>query len=95
MFTQENTEGFTGSDLVLMNEALAVLIAYGLDEKTAGDRVNNNWQPTGNTVESLTDDAQERADREDYERRLYEAESAHYRRLEGEEREREQLLGNP
>lgn len=54
MFTTENTSGFTASDLELMNEALEILIANGMDEKNASDIVNNNWQENGNTVETLT-----------------------------------------
>ena len=54
MFTMDNTEGFTQRDLDLMNEALMVLVAEGMDESNASDIINNNWQPAGNTVESLT-----------------------------------------
>ena len=54
MFTTDNTEGFTQADLDLMNEALEKLLAEGIDESNASDIVNNNWQATDNTVESLT-----------------------------------------
>ena len=54
MFTTENTNGFTSTDLELMNQAVAVLTAQGIDESNAADIVNNNWQPSGNTIESLT-----------------------------------------
>lgn len=54
MFTMDNTEGFSQADLDLMNEAVEVLTADGMDEKNAADIVNNNWQAFGNTVESLT-----------------------------------------
>lgn len=54
MFTTDNTEGFTSADLALMNQAAAALVAQGIDADNAADIVNNNWQPTGNTVESLT-----------------------------------------
>ena len=53
MFTMENTSGFTKADLELMNLALQALVARGMSEKSAADRVNNNWQDS-NTVESLT-----------------------------------------
>lgn len=53
MFRMDNTEGFTQGDLDLMNEALAIMIDDGVDESNASDIVNNNWQPGGNTVESL------------------------------------------
>ena len=53
MFTLDNTQGFTKSDLDLMNEALEILIADGIDESNASDIVNNNWMEEGNTVESL------------------------------------------
>ena len=54
MFTAENTNGFSDSDLKLMNEALDVLVADDMDEKNASAIINNNWQEFGNTVESLT-----------------------------------------
>jgi len=54
MFTMENTQGFTQADLNLLNEALAQLVADGIDEKNASDIINNNWRADGNTVESLT-----------------------------------------
>ena len=54
MFTMDNTADFTQDELDLMNEALEILIAEGIDESNASDIVNNNWKPEGNTVESLT-----------------------------------------
>jgi hypothetical protein len=54
MFTAENTNGFTDSDLELLNAALTVLVADGIEEKNASDIINNNWQESGNTIESLT-----------------------------------------
>lgn len=54
MFTAENTTGFSDSNLELMNEALDVLVADGMDESNASDIINNNWQEFGNTVKSLT-----------------------------------------
>lgn len=60
-FTEENYSGATQAELDLMNAALAVLMD-GVDEcdslyastlQNAADRVSNNWQPTGNTVETL------------------------------------------
>lgn len=54
MFTTENTTGFSASELELLNAALATLIADGIDESNAHDIVNNNWLPSGNTIESLT-----------------------------------------
>lgn len=53
MFTIDNTEGFSESDLPLLNEALAALVADGVDEKNASDIVTNNWTDGENTVESL------------------------------------------
>lgn len=53
MFTMDNTEGFTQDDLDLMNEALEILVADGMDEKNASDLINNNWSDGENTVESL------------------------------------------
>jgi hypothetical protein len=54
MFTMDNTTGFTSANLDLMNGALEILMAEGIDESNASDIVNNNWQESGNTVESLT-----------------------------------------
>ena len=54
MFTADNTTGFSAADLELLNKALKVLVADGMDESNASDIINNNWQATGNTVESLT-----------------------------------------
>lgn len=54
MFTLDNTSGFAQEDLDLLNEAVAVLVADGMDEANAASIVNNNWTPTCNTVETLT-----------------------------------------
>ncbi|MGE0521263.1 MAG: hypothetical protein AB7F22_25575 [Reyranella sp.] len=54
MFTHENTAGFSTADLRLLNRALATLIERGIDESNAADIVTNNWQPAGNSVDSLT-----------------------------------------
>jgi len=54
MFTIDNTEGFSASQLVLLNAALDKLIAAGWEEKSASDHIINNWLVSGNTVESLT-----------------------------------------
>lgn len=54
MFTMDNTQDFTQSDLDLMNKALEILMADGMDESNASDIINNNWQESGNTVDSLT-----------------------------------------
>lgn len=54
MFTLDSTNGFSQSDINLMNQALEVLVERGIDESNAADIVNNNWQPSGNTVDSLT-----------------------------------------
>lgn len=53
MFTAQNTEGFTAQDLNMMNAAHAALTADGIDAQSAADIVNNNWQASGNSVESL------------------------------------------
>ena len=64
MFTQENTDGFSDSDLELMNSALTVYIKrnrkdddseynIGQIEKSGSDLINNNWNESGNTIESL------------------------------------------
>lgn len=53
MFNMHNTEGFSQADLDLMNAAVTQLMNDGIGEKNAGDIVNNNWRPTGNTVASL------------------------------------------
>ena len=54
MFTLNNTNGFTESDCVLLNQAVQLLIERGIDESNASDIVNNNWNETNNTLESLT-----------------------------------------
>ena len=54
MFTLDNTEGFTASNIELLNAALAILIERGLEESSAVDIVNNNWSGDGDTVESLS-----------------------------------------
>jgi hypothetical protein len=63
MFTAQNTEGFSQSDLNLMNEALTAYMMKFSDssdedrdqlEKRAHDCINNNWQESGNTIESLS-----------------------------------------
>lgn len=53
MFNADNTSGFTGPDLDLMNRALRLLIEDGIDESNASSIVSNNWQESGNTVASL------------------------------------------
>jgi len=53
LFRPDNTAGFTADDMVLLNEAAAELLAQGLDPSNAADLLTNNWQPDGNTVESL------------------------------------------
>lgn len=55
MFTLENTEGFNQSEINLLNAAIENLMASGIDEENASAIVNNNWQASGNTVESLTE----------------------------------------
>ena len=54
MFTTENTSGFSEADLELANRALAALTDSGIDEQNASAIITNNWQPTGNTAESLS-----------------------------------------
>ncbi len=54
MYTLDNTSGFTQADCDLLNQSVAVLMSRGIDEKNASDIVNNNWQESDNTVESLT-----------------------------------------
>jgi len=45
MFTEDNTEGFTAAELAILNEALALRLARGEDEKNAQDAINNLWRP--------------------------------------------------
>ncbi len=54
MFTPENSTGFSAADFDLLNAAVVVLVTRGVAESNATDIVNNNWQPDGNTVESLS-----------------------------------------
>lgn len=53
MFKMDNTDGFTQTDLNLMNETLEILMTDGMDESNASDRIINNWVQSGNTVKSL------------------------------------------
>ena len=43
MFTADNTEGFTATELATMNDAMRIRIARGESEKGASDAVNNAW----------------------------------------------------
>ena len=54
MFDLNNTEGFSQDDIILLNTAMKTIMESGVDESNAADIVNNNWEPTGNTVDSLT-----------------------------------------
>ena len=54
MFDLNNTNGFSQDDLVLLNRAMQILVESGVDESNSADIVNNNWDETENTVESLT-----------------------------------------
>lgn len=54
MFTTDNTQDFTATDLKLLNAALAQMLADGYDEQNASDIINNNWVESGNTIQSLT-----------------------------------------
>ncbi len=53
-FNLDDTSGFTQAECDLLNQAVAVLMERGIDESNACDIVNNNWQESDNTVESLT-----------------------------------------
>lgn len=53
MFTEQNTEDFTTAQLVTLNEALAIRMARGEDEKNASDAVNNAFVD-GASVADLT-----------------------------------------
>lgn len=52
MFTMDNTEGFTASELATLNAALKIRMDRGEDEKSASDIINNRWVK-GATVEDL------------------------------------------
>ena len=54
MFDLNNTEGFSQDDIILLNRAMQILVERGVDESNAADIVNNNWEETENTVDSLT-----------------------------------------
>jgi len=53
MFTLENTENFTQSELDTLNEVLNRLISEGWPEDAASDRINNAWIDGDNSVEAL------------------------------------------
>ena len=52
MFTTDNTDGFTSTDLETMNEALTIRTGRGEDDQSASDAINNAWQ-AGANVEDL------------------------------------------
>lgn len=54
MFDLNNTEGFSQDDIILLNTAMKTIMESGVDESNAADIVNNNWEETENTVDSLT-----------------------------------------
>ena len=45
MFTEANTEGFSPAELAILNDAVSVLTASGVDGKSACNAVNNAYQP--------------------------------------------------
>lgn len=55
MFALENTENFSQPEIDLLNAAIENVMASGIDEENASAIVNNNWRPSGNTVESLSE----------------------------------------
>lgn len=66
MWTMDNTEGFTQSQLDMINEARAMVVAQadGVDSKNIDDAINNAWgeQDTAealasDTLKTLGDDA--------------------------------------
>ena len=54
MFNTNNTSGSSQDDIALPNEALEIMMENGIAESNAADIITNNWEPTGNTVDSLT-----------------------------------------
>lgn len=54
MFTTENTEGFTGSDIATLNTAADIIAARNPDmtEDGVSDAINNAWVG-GQTAEEL------------------------------------------
>jgi len=52
MFSQDNTEGFTNSELEILNAALKIRLERGEDEQDASDAINNAWVK-GAQVEDL------------------------------------------
>lgn len=53
MFTLENTDGFSQSQLNELNRALKALVSEGWEEKAASDRLNNEWRPGVETADEL------------------------------------------
>jgi len=56
MFTQDNTNGFSDSQLDMMNQAVEIILNGSTDAddvKNACDRVNNNFTGDNDTIESL------------------------------------------
>jgi hypothetical protein len=59
-FSENNTEGFTPEQLLVLNEALEQLLEIDGDEKRWFDRLTNCWvqNDSENTVEKLVTRAQ-------------------------------------
>ena len=53
MFTIDNTEGFSQGQIDELNHALKILVAEGWDEKSASDRLNNEWTEYVQSAEKL------------------------------------------
>jgi len=53
MFTKENTQNFTQSELDTLNEVLNRLISDGWPQDAASDRINNAWIEGDNSVDAL------------------------------------------
>jgi hypothetical protein len=54
MFTDNNTEGYSAAELVVLNDAFAIIAARnpGMDEANICDVINNAWVG-GETAEQL------------------------------------------
>lgn len=55
MFSIDNTDGFTATQLDVLNAALKKLVAQGYETNEAHDKLNNAWSALDerNTVEQL------------------------------------------
>ena len=53
MWTMDNAEGFTQTQLDMINEVLTEVVTDGMDERNASDIINNAWVDSIHTAADL------------------------------------------